>query len=90
MTLKEFSAMLTKVTVEAALNAELDNHLGYDRHEKANVGNSRNGCSSKILQTEDSQFELNTPRDRGGQLSTRHKESDLYDECYRVTEQRYS
>jgi transposase-like protein len=30
--LTEFQRMLTKVTVEAALNAELDDHLGYERH----------------------------------------------------------
>jgi len=30
--LNEFSQMLTKITVEAALNAELDEHLDYDRH----------------------------------------------------------
>jgi len=28
----DFSRMLKKITVETALNAELDNHLGYDRH----------------------------------------------------------
>ncbi len=28
--LNEFSAMLTKISVEAALNAELDEHLSYD------------------------------------------------------------
>ena len=27
--LNDFRAMLTKVTVEAVLNAELDDHLGY-------------------------------------------------------------
>jgi transposase-like protein len=64
--LNEFSAMLTKISVEAALNAELDEHLGYDKHEKTNASNSRNGYSSKILQTKDGQFELNTPRDRDG------------------------
>jgi len=64
--LNEFSAMLTKISVEAALNAELDEHLGYDKHEKAHASNSRNGYSSKILQTKDGQFELNTPRDREG------------------------
>jgi len=55
--------MLTKVTVEAALNAELDDHLGFDWHEKANAGNNRNGFTSKVLQTEDGQFEIKTPRD---------------------------
>jgi len=64
--LNEFRQMLTKITVEAALNAELDDHLGYSKHEKANTDNSRNGYTSKTLQTEDGQFELNTPRDRNG------------------------
>lgn len=30
--LNEFSAILTKASVEAALNAELDEQLGYDKH----------------------------------------------------------
>ena len=64
--LNEFRQMLTKVTVERALNAELDEHLGYDKHEKSNNTNSRNGSSRKTLRTEDGQFELDTPRDRDG------------------------
>lgn len=64
--LHEFRQMLTKITVEAALNAELDDHLGYSKHEKTSNDNSRNGFSSKTLQTEDGQFELSTPRDRNG------------------------
>lgn len=64
--LNEFSQMLTKVAVEAALNAELDDHLGYAKHEISGTDNSRNGFTSKTLRTEDGQFELNTPRDRQG------------------------
>jgi len=64
--LNEFSEMLTKITVEAALNAELDDHLGYSKHEKADTDNYRNGFTRKTLQTKDGQFELNTPRDRDG------------------------
>ena len=55
--------MLTKITLETVLNAEPDDHLGYDRHEMTNTANSRNGYSSKTIQTEDGQFELKTPRD---------------------------
>jgi putative transposase len=62
----DFRAMLTKVTVEAALNAELDDHLGYDKHEQSSSDNSRNGVTRKTLRTEDGQFELDTPRDRYG------------------------
>ncbi|WLQ17017.1 IS256 family transposase [Hahella aquimaris] len=64
--LNEFRQMLTKATVEAALNAELDVHLGYEKHQSSNSDNSRNGYSSKTLRTEDGQFEVNTPRDRQG------------------------
>ena len=58
--------MLTKITIEAALNAELDDHLGYEKHVQSNNPNSRNGYSTKTLKTEDGQFEIDTPRDRDG------------------------
>lgn len=40
---------LVKLTVETALNAELDEHLGYEKHapEGRGSGNSRNGYSGK-------------------------------------------
>ena len=64
--LNDFRQMLTKITVEAALNAELDDHLGFAKHEPNEANNNRNGYSSKTLQTESGQFELDTPRDRSG------------------------
>ena len=64
--LSDFSQMLTKITIEAALNAELDDHLGYEKHVQSNNPNSRNGYSTKTLKTEDGQFEIDTPRDRDG------------------------
>lgn len=64
--LNEFRQMLTKITVETALNAELDDHLGYSKHEASDASNSRNGTTRKTLQTDDGQFELETPRDREG------------------------
>ena len=75
--LEDFRKMLTKVTVESALNAELDEHLGYDKHEKSVSTNSRNGYTSKRLRTEAGQFEVSTPRDRDGsfepQLVKKHQ-----------------
>jgi len=38
--LNDFSQMLTKVVVEAALNVELDEHLGYSKHEKSQSNNN--------------------------------------------------
>lgn len=62
--LSEFSQMLTKMTVEAALNAELDEHLGYDKHQPSTADNNRNGYSRKTLKAEEGQFEVDIPRDR--------------------------
>jgi len=64
--LNDFSQMLTKITVEAALNAELDDHPGYEKHGPSDASNNRNGYSTKTLRTEDGQFQINTPRDREG------------------------
>ena len=69
--LNEFRQMLTKITVEAALNAELDDHLGFAKNEQSDSDNNRNGYTSKTLQTEDGQFELDTPRDRVGSFEPR-------------------
>ncbi|MCD9506591.1 transposase [Photobacterium phosphoreum] len=64
--LLDFSQMLTKITVEAALNAELDEHLGYEKNQKDTSINYRNGLLIKILKIEYGQFELDAPRDREG------------------------
>jgi len=75
--LNQFSQMLKKITVEAALNAEMDEHLGYQKHSKSTSVNSRNGKTSKRIKTEDGEFELDTPRDREGsfepQLVKKHQ-----------------
>lgn len=63
--LTDLRQKLMKVTIEAALNAELDDPL--DTAE-ASLPNSRNGYSSKRLQTEDGEFDLTTPRDRSGKF----------------------
>jgi transposase-like protein len=62
--LDDFRKMLTKVTVETALNAELNEHLGYEKNSPTNDSNSRNGYSSKRLITDDGEIQLEVPRDR--------------------------
>ncbi|MFU8797816.1 MAG: transposase, partial [Gammaproteobacteria bacterium] len=50
--------------LEAILNGELTEHLGYDKHQK-NEGrrsNNRNGYSQKTIQTEQGDLELSIPR----------------------------
>ena len=62
--LTDFRKILTKITVESALSAELEEHLGYALHEQYHINNCRNGYSSKSIRTEDGQVDLETPRDR--------------------------
>ena len=64
--LNELSAMLTKITVEAALKAEMNHHLGYEKHglDGHHSGNSRNGYSAKKLKGDHGEIDLQTPRDR--------------------------
>ena len=59
---------LTKALLERALNAELTEHVGYDKHDPAgyNSGNSRNGVTKKKLKGDFGEIELETPRDRNG------------------------
>jgi putative transposase len=59
---------LTKRFLEAALEAEMDEHLGYEAHDAVgrNSGNSRNGRRAKTLLTEVGPVDITVPRDRDG------------------------
>lgn len=59
---------LTKLVVESALDGEITDHLGYDKHDPAgkNGGNSRNGSRAKTVLTEVGPVEITVPRDRDG------------------------
>jgi len=64
--LGDFSKLLKKMTVEAALGAEMEEHLGYSKHspEGHHTGNSRNGHSSKTLKGDHGEVDIDIPRDR--------------------------
>ncbi len=69
--LEDIQAMLKglfKGTLEQMLEAEMDEHLGYEKHsvEGNNSGNSRNGYGRKKLKTELGEAEIQVPRDRNG------------------------
>lgn len=66
--LNALSRELLKLTVETALNAELTEHLGYEKHSdsKPARGNARNGTMSKRLKGQHGDVEILTPRDRDG------------------------
>jgi putative transposase len=57
---------LTKRFLESALDGEITDHLGYDKHDPAgrNTGNSRNGSRAKTVLTDVGPVEIDVPRDR--------------------------
>ena len=59
---------LTKDVLETALEAEMSEHVGYDKHDPAgrNRENSRNGTRTKTVLTEVGPVEIEVPRDRDG------------------------
>ena len=59
---------LTKAVLERAMQAEITEHLGYEKHDQAgnNSGNSRNGKTTKALKGDFGEVPLETPRDRNG------------------------
>ena len=59
---------LTKRLLESALEGEITDHLGHDKHNPAgkNGGNSRNGKRSKTVLTDVGPVEIVVPRDRDG------------------------
>ena len=67
---QEFVKMLTAETIQVALDAELENELGYSRYDYRNkkTDNSRNGYSSKTVQGSMGEVEIDIPRDRKGEF----------------------
>jgi putative transposase len=57
---------LTGALVERALEAEMTEHLGYEKHDPKGhrSGNSRNGATRKTLRTDDGPMTVTVPRDR--------------------------
>jgi len=57
---------LTKRLLERAMQAELTEHLGYEKHapKGKNSGNSRNGGYNKTITGDFGNLEVTTPRDR--------------------------
>ncbi len=64
---------LIKAALERGLQAELTDHLGYEKGsaEASMFGNSRNGSTGKTVSTQVGDIELATPRDREGSFTPR-------------------
>ena len=61
---------LFKDTIEEMLEAEMEEHLGYEKHSVAgnNSGNNRNGYNKKTIQSQFGESEIHIPRDRNGEF----------------------
>jgi putative transposase len=68
-----FLPEMVKAVLERGLQAELTDHLGYEKGDPAGRGspNSRNGSTPKTLRTEVGDIGLATPRDRAGTFEPR-------------------
>lgn len=66
--LSNLTQQLVKMTIEAALGAELEEHLGYAKHDPVGrgTGNSRNGTYAKRLKGNHGDVAIDVPRDRAG------------------------
>ena len=67
--LYSFLGQLQKRGVEAILEGELDNHLGYEKHGSCEGDNARNGHGRKRLRNEFGEAEIRVPRDRQSTLN---------------------
>ncbi|WP_138756415.1 IS256 family transposase [Paenibacillus sinopodophylli] len=66
----DFISLLFAETIQEMLEAEMDEHLGYQKHEtqKKQTSNSRNGKSKKNIISEYGEQEIAVPRDREGEF----------------------
>ena len=60
----ELMSEMKKVIMQRALSAEMDYHLGNEKHGSALEGNYRNGYGSKTVNTDSGSVQIQTPRDR--------------------------
>jgi len=64
--LSSFIHQLQQRGIEQILEGEMDNHLGYEKHERVETKNARNGHGKKLLKLESGSMEIQVPRDREG------------------------
>jgi putative transposase len=61
-----FLPELTKAFHEVMLEAEMSEHLGYDKHERSSLNNARNGTYSKTIRGDFGEVAIDVPRNRNG------------------------
>lgn len=79
---QDFLQKIIKATLQALLDAEMTEHLGYEKHQShgQSTGNSRNGRGTKKVRGDFGQVTLQPPRDRLGTFQPQiipKREADL-------------
>ena len=63
---------LMKASIESMLEAEMTEHLGYEKNDPVgnNSGNNRNGTYPKKVETDNGAIPIEVPRDRNSEFET--------------------
>ena len=61
---KSMHKLMLQPFINNSLEAEMSEHLGYDKHHKSEQPNKRNGKMRKTVSTELGDIQIDTPRDR--------------------------
>lgn len=66
--IEELLSQMTKAVLERALETEISDHLGYESGDPLGIGsgNSRNGKTTKTVETLQGPLQITVPRDRNG------------------------
>ncbi len=68
--LQEVMKQIMGSAVETMLEAELTEHLDYEKHKVSSGSNKRNGTTSKSVRSTHGEFGTNVPRNRGGSFES--------------------
>ncbi len=67
-------------TIQATLESEMNEHLGYDKYEHSEESNYRNGTNPKSVRSKYGEFEADVPQDRQT-IRLRQIQHSLLTEC---------
>lgn len=58
-------------TIKSMMEAEMTDHLGYEKSERSDSDNYRNGTKTKTIRSKYGEFEVDVPKDRNGSFEPR-------------------
>jgi len=75
--LNDFIKKMMGAIIEEMLEVERDEYLGYQKYQRSETTNSRNGYSSKNVRSTQGDIKLDIPRDRDGQFKPEFIETEM-------------